>query len=328
MAIALSNPESSSSMTAQATATAMTGKAATTTTIPIATKPIPTATNKFPPVLLSHNKEPNNTLFEKAWTPHLSAWYKFSSSFLPKFWFGRISPENSMTYVTEWTTEENCQQVATKVSNDIHHWFEDAGTIKRPEHEIEALQTLRRDHLWYSMETFAEFCSAYLQTHRITGYKLKISNLRGQKSTQCPAFHVDNVPCRYTETLFGKGTVFLDPNWNDYSHEVYQRLIHNRPPPEIFGNNDLDDWKERYLEESRLFDLEVVQNQASVGRPALLIGHRWKELCSQQHKESRSVVLHRSPRNIPHDEGRILLVLDVVVREENEEGACPERCCH
>jgi len=283
---------------------------------------------QYPSVLLSR-EEPPRALYREAWSPHLSAWDKFSLSFLPKnknknwsnpasLLFGRNKhgvPPNCITHVTaQWTLDEkNLFDTATRVSDEINDWFDDEDGQQKQQ----SFRNVRRDHLLRSMETFANYCATHLQQDRIAGYKLKISNLRGSRfATPCPAFHVDDVPCRYVETLYGPGTVVLDPSRNDYDSTTLQSLVTGDPPNEIDEN---DDWKEHLVAK------ECTPDQASFGKPTLLIGHRWKDFASADHHH-RSVVLHRSPRGLHPNQGRILLVLDVVETDDESSAPCCD-CC-
>ena len=235
-----------------------------------------------------------------AWTPHLSVWSKLLAS-------NHLNLENhpkSAIYTDAWDTQDDHIKVANRISNQIKRSFKGK------------TNTLRFDII-SSMEKFMEFCNEHLESDAIAGYQLKLSVMHGAHGTQCPAYHVDNVPVRWIETLHGPGTVYIDSKKYPY-RGLLQNMVDNARPRDFEGlSTSL--WKEAVIN-----SLSIAPSQTRTGQAALLPGRRWSEVAKSEYLQ-REVVLHRSPTDVEKSQGRVLLVLDVMTKSRL---GCSEGCCH
>uniref|UniRef100_A0A6U2Z150 Uncharacterized protein n=1 Tax=Entomoneis paludosa TaxID=265537 RepID=A0A6U2Z150_9STRA len=154
----------------------------------------------------------------------------------------------------------------------------------------------------------------------------------GESATRCPAWHVDYVPVRWIQTLVGPGCWYLNPPTDD---NPQLKLIANGMKANqahgFFGtcNEDDDtnmplpeDWKERLVAESG-----VTPQQAATGQAVLLVGKAWPQV---RRGAPLPPVLHRSPHDVPSDQARVLLTLDVVLGTSNQkknDSSCQESGC-
>jgi len=245
-----------------------------------------------------------------AWSPHVPGWKKL-------FW----NAPKSVDCKARWKGKENYIQVAEKVSCDIRHWFEGQSIATNNKSNTEKTACRLADII-SSMEKFMEYCDTHLEKDTIVGYNIRISDLQGSLATQCPAFHADNVPVRWIQTLFGPGTVYLDPQEHSYNGPL-GNIVTNTPPKKEMGGSL--GWKEELVK-----SLDIVPSQAPTGKAALLIGRRWLEVAKQEYLP-RECVLHRSPKGVGKTQGRVVLVLDVDFRPRVNErlgsNECTKGCC-
>ena len=229
-----------------------------------------------------------------SWTPKAKLFSKIRA---------KLAPE-SKKYVATWEKEEDFALVANSISCSINSCFDDDKEAHRA----------RLADIEDSMKTFISFCEANLDSGRILGYEIKVSNLHGEKATQCPAYHVDNVPIRWIETLHGPGSVYLDPeeHASHYDNGGLLRNMVDTTPPAKFREYTGRKWKEEVVK-----TLGIEPSRAIAGQPLILVGHRWADAAKDKHN-FRQGVLHRSPTNVPASQARILLVLDVKMEGCNE----------
>ena len=224
----------------------------------------------------------------------------------------RESPQDARIQCDKLVKPFHFEHVARYLSDQIANWFVDN----------EQQQEQRYQAILSSLSCFSWYCHQTLQVSKIAGFKLRTAAAYGAKATGCPAWHADNVPVRAIQTLYGPGTLVIDPlttttnDDNSFLRRMLQPTLHNNP-------NDLDvvdvvEWKDRLLKESG-----VVPGQVPAGILAALVGHTWKEAAATP-EAALHPVLHKSPSPIPDDQGRVLLVLDVVLSES----ACTDDCCN
>ena len=229
-----------------------------------------------------------------SWTPKIKLFSNIRA---------KLAPENKK-YVATWGKQKDFAPVANSIACSIHSCFDDDKEAHRA----------RIADIEDSMKTFMSFCEANLDAGRILGYEIKVSHLQGETATQCPAYHVDNVPVRWIETLHGPGRVYLDPDdhASQYGTGGLLRNMADNTPPEKFRKYPGLRWKEEIVK-----SLGIKPSQAGPGQPVLLVGRRWADGAKEKHR-SREGVLHRSPSNVSNSQARILLVLDVKMEGCNE----------
>jgi hypothetical protein len=193
-----------------------------------------------------------------------------------------------------------------------------------------------------SMKSFVNICQSNLND--IKGYRIKVSVMHGKSATRCPSWHTDYVSIRWIQSMVGPGSDFIndDGNNNDEDDDdvisYLQRVRNNDKEYEAQEGNDRTDWKDILVERSH-----VQIQQVPTGQPLVIVGNAWSEW-SKEEDTSPSIgrrrygVLHRSPQNVPEDQGRILLVLDVIHgRDDNNNSnnsknkknnsPCQKDCC-
>ena len=229
-----------------------------------------------------------------SWTPRAKLFSNIRATLTPE----------SKKYVATWEKQEDFAPVANSIACSINSCFE----------EDKEAHSARLADIEDSMKTFMLFCEENLDAGRILGYEIKVSNLQGEKATQCPAYHVDNVPIRWIETLHGPGSVYLDPEeyTSHYGNGGLLRNMVDNTPPAKFREYPGTKWKEEVVKV-----LEIKPSQAKAGQPIMLVGHRWADVAKDT-QDSRDGVLHRSPTNVLKSQARILLVLDVKMEGCNE----------
>jgi len=216
-----------------------------------------------------------------------------------KAW-SKLSVQELQEVRFEWKKENNPLLVARTIAGRISPWFNVAET-----QEAMFLQDIEK-----SISTFHDLCTSRLEN--VSGYRIKVTAMRGKSATRCPAWHTDYVPMRWIQTFYGPGCCYVDPDATK-NNVIIQRVMDPQG-----GLVKPAAWKERQIAKSG-----VTVCQAALGEPVVLVGHRWSET-KKAHLDDLSGVLHRSPLNVPSSQGRVLLTLDVVIDEE--ESSCD--CCH
>ena len=167
-----------------------------------------------------------------------------------------------------------------------------------------------------SMTTFMNYCRTHFPPGQIASYKVKLDVLYGPTATRCPLWHADNVPLRWIQTLTGPGCQYLvEPSSPDDPVEAVPnpfldrvRYSDHEREGQLYGPH----WKETLVRMS-----SVPVQQAPTGEPILLVGRLWYQHATTRKKKGVHYfhpVLHRSPQNVPHNQGRILINLDVVMK--------------
>jgi hypothetical protein len=158
-----------------------------------------------------------------------------------------------------------------------------------------------------SLEAFMQFCEEHLDA--IEGYHARIIASRGSSATKCPAWHQDHVPVRWIQSLYGPGCQWVDTieNWStaDESEddEGEDSSLHE----------SLTDLNQRRVNHS------MKVRQASPGKAVILIGKGWREFAKGQETRDLPAVVHKSPPGMRPWQGRVLLTIDVTLKNEARE---------
>ena len=220
-----------------------------------------------------------------------------------------------MEYALEWDPKTcSTDSVIADILQVIHPWFD------HDDHD-DVIAKQRRD-LLCSIETFQQVCLTSLDN--VATYKIKVNALWESHGTKCPAWHTDNVPMRWLQTFVGEGSNYLSPEeaaTNDCILQIFERM----------GRNATFEWKDEMVEKSGL----KVLTPKHPGEPIIFVGNRWS-VSKKREMPNLMPVLHRSPNNIPKNQGRVLLTLDVTTRAEHdhdhdhhekETSPCTKACC-
>jgi len=240
-----------------------------------------------------------------------NAWSDLSS----EVWMSDRAKELKLQWDEE-AGEEQLVKIAQRAVRETEAWFSDDD-----ESGDDNARVFRMLNLVSSMRFFVKHCRSHLKNVR--SFKLKLAALHGKCATRCPLWHADNVPLRWIQTYTGPGCYFLDEGkqqhgfragFNPFLQRV-READHDRESRELGS-----EWKKTLVEMSG-----VPMSQSPVGEPAILVGRRWyvwsidRERSEEEsHKGPMAGVLHRSPHNVPADQGRILLNLDVVCTDPDE----------
>ena len=237
-----------------------------------------------------------------------NAWSDLSS----ELWKSNRAKELTLEW-DEAIGEEQLVKIAKQVVDDTEAWFMD-------DENDDTARTFRMLNLVSSMRLFVKHCRLHLTNVR--SFKIKLSALHGKCATRCPLWHADNVPVRWIQTYTGPGCHFLDEEkqqrgfkagFNPFLQRV-RESDHDRESRKLGS-----EWKRTLVDMSG-----VPVSQSPTGEPAVLVGRRWHVWSIEQQGSAEPSlrgpmggVLHRSPQNVPADQGRILLNLDVVCRHED-----------
>ena len=245
---------------------------------------------------------------------HPNVWSNLSS----KVW----RSERTKEIVLEWDEailghqkeDERLAEIATFAIQKTQHWFAKEETTS---------SMFRILDLSSSMRSFMDHCRSNLTN--IRSYKLKLTAMHGSNATRCPLWHADNVPLRWIQSYTGPGCVFLNEDetndvYDPYNYDPYlQRVRETNHDQEakVYGPK----WKQKLVEMSG-----IPISQSPTGEPAMLVGRMWSAWSQQRDapiEGPMSGVLHRSPHDVPGNQERILLNLDVLCAydyDENEAG--------
>ena len=227
--------------------------------------------------------------------PHSDAWSNLSK----QVWKKSNGVEILMKF--EEASSDDIDRIANKVAKNIRPWFEREAVASV--HHMQRVMDITEN-----LRAFRWFCEEHLKPDTIRGYKIKLAARHGQAATQCPAWHTDYVPIRFLQTLLGPGSLYIAPeNYSSStssSEPMIQHVLINQRPPELDNHPE---WKEAAVKTSK-----VGLNQAETGQPIMLVGNQWREVAKQEYKNIQTV-LHRSPHNVPKQQGRVLMTLDVLV---------------
>ena len=105
---------------------------------------------------------------------------------------------------------------ARTVIDRSNAWFccnddeDDTGDANNDTASTSSMEVQRYQNLVTWMESFVTLCRTRLNRTKIQGYRIKLTKMDGGKTaTRCPAWHIDNVPIRWLQTLVGPGTQYI-----------------------------------------------------------------------------------------------------------------------
>lgn len=264
-----------------------------------------TAVTEFPSVIFPSDGQSKD--FEQI------AW----SNLKQKLW----TKPRGVEYKVEWDASFSMplSKVAHTAAKHIRFWFDDKDEDFMHSHHYARVADLTRTLLSY-----VEFCELYFSKDNIRGYKLKLAAMHGSCATRCPAWHTDYVTVRCLKTFYGPGTLYLDPDLYDIYPRI-QNVLKNDCPSDLTG---MDDWKDVLL----LDQLALTPDTAPTGSSIFLLGHQWLDRMAHKNLDGRAV-LHRSPVDVPSNQGRVFLALDVVLHpqldtsSDESNNTCTGECC-
>ena len=227
--------------------------------------------------------------------------------------------------VLEWDEaigqEERLVEIAKLAVDETEVWFKDGASDNS--------RMLRMLNLCSSMRCYVKHCRKHLTN--IRSYKLKLSAMHGSNATRCPLWHADNVPLRWIQSYTGPGCMYMDEeahkNNNGKVNPFLQRVRESDYDEEARRLGP--DWKKKLVELSGVPTLG-----SPTGEPALLVGRMWSTWSIEKEQQDTPLqgpmagVLHRSPHNVPVDQERILLNLDVVCAYDSEDSEEEDDHCH
>jgi len=191
---------------------------------------------------------------------------------------------------------ENVEEVAEELLMQSAAWFRDEEPWWSPvktvgPSDLTAERTQALGTVMESMKSFVAYCEKHLEEAET--FKIKLVASQGRTATQCPSWHTDWVPIRGIQTLRGPGTVYLDPK------HVTPELL-----PAFRGGDCTPEEKDTMIKASGIPFSHATGLQ-------FMVGHRWNEKCRPEFR-GKPRILHRSPRNVPWQQARVMIVLDVV----------------
>lgn len=148
--------------------------------------------------------------------------------------------------------------------------------------------------------------------------------------TKCPIWHIDHVPCRYIQTLYGPTCRFIDhPRDNRI---IYQRIM--RAQQQNSADTGFDDTEFRSVDERNALLLQGIDaprgiGHANVGEGMILLGNEWSQWTttsatsdddhhhqdatnmSDPRRRTITAAVHQSPPIISPQQGRILFTINV-----------------
>jgi Protein of unknown function (DUF1826) len=185
-----------------------------------------------------------------------------------------------------------------------------------------------------AMNEFSTFCYTHCPTSQLPiSFSLRLLCNYGSAATKCPQWHIDQVPCRYIQTLHGPGCMFInDPNCNQIVYDRIQQLYQlesdttTASPPTTTLGSRIFSRDENFIpmsaEERNQFLLQNVDpigsrstsstiGQANVGEGIILLGNSWWGSSRSNQHNSTIAAVHKSPLHTPSNNGRILLTMNV-----------------
>ena len=167
---------------------------------------------------------------------------------------------------------------------------------------------LARRQLAGYMATFGDFSRARRCRARLVAS-------RGGAGTKCPQFHLDHVPVRWIQSLFGPGCEYVAGASGDGERGggggggVDWTRINNL-------GDDIDDLS--VADRNRLLvGSDAAISQVPEGQAVMLLGTGWKEWAIRTGRTSESEqnlppVVHKSPSIVAPWQGRVFLSMDIV----------------
>ena len=144
----------------------------------------------------------------------------------------------------------------------------------------------------------------------------------GSDAAKCPIWHVDHVPCRYVQTLYGP-TVLFFPDQHD-NQRVYHRIISTAQQQHDDDDDDeppsqppQDNYEFVSVPERNAFllcdidDMSRSVGHANVGEGMILLGQSSSSRSPPWNTTGKAAAVHKSPWIASPDQGRILLTINV-----------------
>jgi Protein of unknown function (DUF1826) len=257
----------------------------------------------------------------------------YHSSVSPELWQQYFVPSLSLGSAVWSIFQQPLDCIDVKVGWNVSSTVDDSITIVRStaQHLVDLCEErfqkrngaigsmTPRDHqkicrdIEDAMLRFSSFCCANYQQqsrqHRSSdlSFSIRIVCSYGSSTTKCPQWHIDHVPCRYIQVLYGPGCMFIN-NQND-------AVVWNRINALCSDDNDDDNNRTNSINLSiqarneLLIDTDKADIcQSKEGEAIILLGNQWWKNDTLSFRPA----VHKSPSDqVAPWQGRILLTMDV-----------------
>eukprot|EP00536_Pseudo-nitzschia_multiseries_P000323 jgi/Psemu1/282249/fgenesh1_pg.4_\ len=247
---------------------------------------------------------------------------------------------NSLDISITWMPNENPQDVArSAIQECLSNGILDRGK-KRIDCKEKFVASLE-ENLAESLCAYRNFCQTHMLKKRsvvsecdsdgdckgcsTTGLlsqklKCRIVATRGHSGAKCPQFHIDNVPCRWIQTMLGPGVELVNtPGAEDDSCDVIRwDAFSNSPARDDNGNKEDNDdgdiisWSVKDRNQMLVDSSRADIYQTKPGEAIIIPGSSWDEFSVSSTSDSTKPVVHKSPELRNNDQCRVLITQDVV----------------
>lgn len=238
-----------------------------------------------------------------------------------------------------WRPDENPRDVAKRIVNECAQYIilpDDQDGINSIDKVAPALE----DNLVESLNAYRDFCQMHMVPELLREFecydgcsstlsqsqklKCRLVATRGYSGAKCPQFHIDNVPCRWIQSMLGPGVdlVSTSDSGGGCGSEVIRWDAFSRSTT---GNNedenDEDEEIVSWSAEDRnqlLVDLDKADIYHSKQGEAIVIpGSSWDEYALvsasvSTMRVSTIPVVHKSPETLDNDQCRVLFTQDII----------------
>lgn len=265
---------------------------------------------------------------------------KLSSIFSSRFSIKEMPSISSVDISITWTLDEDPHNVARRIVQEFLRRSIQSDDKKRMSVE-KYLTTSLEDTLVESLRAYRDFC----QTHMLQGQsidvkaesmndcnccssirpqnqklKCRLVATRGYSGAKCPQYHIDNVPCRWIQSMVGPGVELVNTsNIDDYDGGVIRWNAFSHPPAQRGENEMIDDEDDDIVSWSvddrnqMLVDASRADIYHSKQGEAILIpGSTWDEYSLSCLPTSTKPVVHKSPEGLHSDQCRVLFTQDIL----------------
>jgi len=263
--------------------------------------------------------------------------FSFFSSLFP------INETPSISFVDisiTWRPDEDPQRVAKRIVQEcLCRSF--PSDDKKMTHGKNNLTTSLEETLVESLHAYRDFCQTHMLRQRLIDFKTKTINdcdcctsvlpqnqklkcrlvaTRGYAGAKCPQYHIDNVPCRWIQSMVGPGVELVNTsNVDDYDGRVIRWDAFSNSPggggdEEIIDDEDDDvvSWSVEDRNQMLVDASRADVYHSKQGEAILIPGSTWDEHSLSCLPTSTKPVVHKSPEGLRSDQCRVLFTQDII----------------
>jgi len=242
----------------------------------------------------------------------------------------------SLDISISWTPDEDPRDVARRI---IQECFLNriSNDDKKKINDEEKFAASLEDSLVESLRGYRDFCQTHVVRERWVNsncdnndcdrctsthplyqkFKCRLVATRGDSGAKCPQYHIDNVPCRWIQSMAGPGVELVNISnvdggdggvirWDAFSNSP------SRSGDEEDEDGDIVSWSVKDRNQVLVDSSRANIYHSKQGEAILIPGRNWDEYAMASISGSTKPVVHKSPETLRSDQCRVLFTQDIL----------------